>query len=229
MRSYFFLGELLIILKKRFLNSKRPIKKPLIVCLGLGLLLAWAFMALERSIIPTLIAISESRVAAIANEAIIDAVNGHIDTLLSGKKLLDFHVGDGGQLLYVQTNTANLNEIQAESLSVLQEAIADLKGFHIYVPLGQAFGSSIFASVGPNVKVTLFPYGYVNVKVLDSFEVTGINQIKYDITLRVTYTIQVVIPLISSRTQVSTDIPLATVLIPGKVPDTYLTIPYPTP
>jgi sporulation protein YunB len=186
-------------------------------------------MALERSIIPTLIAISESQVAAIANEAIISAVSGHIDTLLAGKRLLDFHVGDEGQLLYVQTNTADLNQIQSESLSVLQEAIANLEGFHIYVPLGQAIGSSIFASVGPRIKVTLIPYGYVSVKVLDSFEVTGINQIKYDITLRVTYTLQVVIPLISSKSQVSTDIPLATVLIPGKVPDTYLTVPYKSP
>ncbi len=189
-------------------------------------MLIWSLMVLEKSIIPTLIAISESRVTAIANEAIIDAVNAHIDSLLQGKKLLDFHVSSEGQLLYVQTNAADLNKIQSESLSILQAAITDLEGFEVHIPFGQAFGSSIFASFGPKIKVALFPYGHVNVQVLDSFEVTGINQVKYDLCLRATYTLQVVIPLISSKAQVSTDIPLATVLIPGKVPDTYLTIPY---
>jgi len=43
----------------------------------------------------------------------------------------------------------------------------------------------------------------------------------------VTCMVRVVIPLIAARTEVSTDVPLATILIPGKVPDTYLTLPTP--
>lgn len=226
MRGYLLEKELLIIFNRRFLNNIRRLQRPVAVMVGLGLIFAWLLVAVERSIIPTLITISESRVAAIANEAIIQAVNSHIDSLLEDKKLLDFHVGSEGQLLYVQTNTADLNRIQSECLALLQEAINDLEGFEIRIPFGQALGSSIFASMGPKIRVAMFPYGYVSVQVLDSFEVTGINQIKYDLCLHVVYTLQVVIPLISSKTHVSIDIPLATVLIPGKVPDTYLTIPY---
>jgi sporulation protein YunB len=186
------------------------------------------FVSVERSVIPTLIAVSESRVTAIANEAIRQAVNSHVDSLLQGKQLLDFHVGPEGELLYVQTNTSDLNKIQAESLAILQEAIEDLEGFEVRIPLGQALSSKIFASKGPKIKVTMFPFGHVNVQVMDTFEVTGINQIKYGLHLRVIYTLQVIIPLISSKTHVSIDIPLATVLIPGKVPDTYLMFPYDT-
>lgn len=185
-------------------------------------------LSVERSIVPTLIAISESRVTAIANEAIREAVTSHVNSLLEGKQLLEFRTGPQGELLYVQTNASDLNKIQAESLAILQKAINDLEGFVIGVPLGQALSSKIFASKGPEIKVTMFPVGHVNVQVVDSFEVTGINQIKYGLSLRVTYTMQVVIPLISSKTHVSMEIPLATVLIPGKVPQTYLMLPYET-
>jgi sporulation protein YunB len=199
------------------------------VATAIGLCMAFfLFVSVERSVIPTLIAVSESRVTAIANEAIRQAVNSHVDSLLQGKQLLDFHVGPEGELLYVQTNTSDLNKIQAESLAILQEAIEDLEGFEVRIPLGQALSSKIFASKGPKIKVTMFPFGHVNVQVMDTFEVTGINQIKYGLHLRVIYTLQVIIPLISSKTHVSIDIPLATVLIPGKVPDTYLMFPYDT-
>jgi hypothetical protein len=52
---------------------------------------------------------------------------------------------------------------------------AKLEGFNVYVPLGQALGSSIFAPSGPRIPITLYPYGSVEVNVNDSYEVTGIN------------------------------------------------------
>ncbi len=228
MRGYFLRKELLIIFNRRFLGRKKRFHRPLVVAAGLGLVLLFLFVSIERNVIPTLIAISESRVTAIANEAIRQAINSHVDSLLQDKRLLDFHVGPEGELLYVQTNTSDLNKIQAESLAILQEAIDELEGFEIRIPLGQALSSKLLAAKGPRIKVTMYPYGYVSVQVLDTFEVTGINQIKYSLYLKVICTLQVVIPLLSSKTHVSVDVPLATVLIPGKVPDTYLMFPYGT-
>ncbi|MGI6620581.1 MAG: sporulation protein YunB [Bacillota bacterium] len=217
--------ELLIILSRRLFNKRRRLKWHLVALAGLCSAF-FLFLSVEKNMIPTLIAISESQVTAIANEALRQAIDSHVDALLSGKKLLDFHTGPEGDLLYVQTNTSDLNRIQSEALAILQQAIADLEGFEISIPLGQALSSKIFAAKGPKIKVAMFPYGHVNVQVVDTFEVTGINQIKYGLDLRVTYTVQVVVPLISSKTHVSMDIPLATVLIPGRVPDTYLMFPY---
>ncbi len=193
--------------------------------LGVFAGLVWLLLALENAIVPTLVAISESEVARITNKAMIDAVNQHISTFLEGKTLLYFETGKDGQLLYIKTNTADLNRIQADALDVLQDAINRLEGFSVYIPLGQAFGSRIFAPVGPKIKVTLYPYGSVRTQVKDSFDVTGINQARYNIYLNVNCTVRVVVPFISSKAEVSADIPLTTILIPGKVPDTYLNLP----
>ncbi len=174
---------------------------------------------------PTLVAVSETEVTRVANQAMIQAVNSHIADLLAGKTLLDFKTNSAGEIMYVQVNNVDLNKIQAEALAVLQEAFLGLSGFKVYVPMGQVLGSRIFAPVGPKMPITLYPYGTVRVELQDSYEVTGINQTKFEVSLKVTCMVRVVIPLISARTEVSTVIPLATALIPGKVPPTYLSIP----
>ncbi|HHY75238.1 MAG TPA: sporulation protein YunB [Firmicutes bacterium] len=196
-----------------------------------GILLAvlitflWLFFLAERSIVPTIMAIAESETIRIANEVMMDTINEHLHTLLNGKVLLEFETGPTGDLLYVRTNSTALNQIQADALRVLQKAIDSIQDFTIYVPLGQALGSKLLASLGPRIPIRLIPYGSVRAQIYDSYDVTGINQTRYNILLRATCSVQVIIPLIAAETEVVTDIPLTTVLIPGKVPDTYLAIP----
>jgi sporulation protein YunB len=189
------------------------------------LALAFCLLAVERSIIPTLVAISESQVTRVANQAMVDAINHNITGLLQGKEILDLEINSQGELLYVSINAAELNKIQAEALTILQTAVSGLEGFTVRVPLGQVLGSRIFAPIGPSLRVRMIPYGAVTVQVMDSVEVSGINQMKYKIFLRVTCMVRVVIPLISTNKEVVTDIPLTTFIVPGKVPNTYLSIP----
>jgi len=191
------------------------------------LLFLWALNALETAATPTLIAIAETQVIRIANRAMIDAINDNISLLLDGKELLHFETGPTGELLYVRTNTGELNRIQADALAVLEDAFQELDGFTVSVPLGQALGSEMFAPYGPKINAKLYPYGSVSAEIRDSFEVTGINQTRYNLYLTVTCMVRVVIPLIAARAEVTTDVPLATILIPGKVPNTYLTLPTP--
>jgi sporulation protein YunB len=193
--------------------------------IGILALVMWLFSWAERSIVPTLVAIAESETTRVANEVMVNTINEHLATLLNGKVLLEFETGPTGDLLYVRTNTTALNQIQADALEVLQQAVGHLEGFTIRVPMGQAFGSKLFAPVGPKIPIRVFPYGSVRAQVYDSYDVTGINQTRYNILLRATCSVRVIIPLIAAETEVVTDIPLTTVLIPGKVPDTYLSFP----
>ncbi|HHY44887.1 MAG TPA: sporulation protein YunB [Firmicutes bacterium] len=183
------------------------------------------FFWIERSIAPTLVAIAESETLRVANEVMVSTINEHLHTLLNGKVLLEFETGPTGDLLYVRTNTTALNQVQADALEVLQKAVADLEGFTIRVPMGQALGSKLFAPLGPKIPIKVLPFGSVRAQVYDSYDVTGINQTRYNILLRATCSVKVIIPLIAAETEVVTDIPLTTVLIPGKVPDTYLSFP----
>ena len=92
------------------------------------------------------------------------------------------------------------------------------------MPRGQAF-PKLFAPVGPKIPIRVFPYGSVRAQVYDSYDVTGINQTRYNILLRATCSVRVIIPPHRSGDRSGDRHPLTTVLIPGKVPDTYLSFP----
>lgn len=190
--------------------------------LCVSVLLVVGLMALENALAPTLLAMSEAEVARVTTRVLVETINVRIASMLDGKELLEFKTNEQGDLLYVKANARELSELQAEALDVLEEAFKNLEGIEIAIPLGQALGSTIFAPNGPKVRITLFPYGTVQAQIRDSFDVTGINQVRYNVNLHVTCTVRVVIPLITSKTTIESDIPVASVFIPGKVPNTYL-------
>lgn len=180
---------------------------------------------IERSIMPAVTFVAEMEASRVVNEALVCAVNNHVVDFLTGRRLIETNLTESGELLYIRTKTDDLNRIQAEALDALQGAFASLERFSVHVPLGHALGSKIFAAYGPKIKVVLCPHGSIEVKVMDSFEVTGINQVKYHVYLEVEGVVKIVVPLLSSLVPVKTTIPLATLLIPGKVPHTYINIP----
>ena len=169
--------------------------KVVLYCLAALSLVMWFIRWVERSIVPTLVAIAESETTRVANEVMVNTINKHLAALLNGKVLLEFQTGPTGDLLYVRTNTTALNQVQADALDVLQEAVDTLEEFTIRVPMGQAFGSKLFAPVGPKIPIRVIPYGSVKAQVYDSYDVTGINQTRYNILLRATCTVRVIIPL----------------------------------
>lgn len=187
----------------------------------------FTFAFVERSVVPTLVALAEAEASGAANLLIVDTVRNEVLPLIQGKNLIEFVTGPSGEVVFVKVNSAYLGEVEAISLRALQDGLSRVGEFKVYVPLGQLLGSRILAASGPKIPVVLIPAGVVSTKISDSFEVAGINQTKYTLFLTARVSIKVVIPLVSSYAVVSAEVPLATVLIPGKVPDTYLSVPLP--
>lgn len=212
--------------RRRFVR-RRPPRRGLFWPLLFLAAAVFAFAFVERSVVPTVVALAESEASGAANRLIVDTVRNEVLPLLQGKDLVEFVTSASGEIVFVRVNSAYLGEVEAISLRALQEGLARVGEFKVYVPLGQLVGSRILAASGPKLPVTLIPAGVVSTKIADSFEVAGINQTKYTLFLTAKVSIKVVIPLVSSSTVVSAEVPLATVLIPGKVPDTYLSLPLP--
>ncbi len=212
--------------RRRFIRRRLPRRGLFWPLLFLAAAL-FTFAFVERSVVPTLVALAEAEASGAANLLIVDTVRNEVLPLIQGKNLIEFVTGPSGEVVFVRVNSAYLGEVEAISLRALQDGLSRVSEFKIYVPLGQLVGSRILAAFGPKIPVALIPAGVVSTKISDSFEVAGINQTKYTLFLTARVSIKVVIPLVSSSAVVSAEVPLATVLIPGKVPDTYLSVPLP--
>ncbi|MBT9155457.1 MAG: hypothetical protein DDT37_00424 [Firmicutes bacterium] len=107
------------------------------------------------------------------------------------------------------------------------ETLENLREENITIPLGQAFGSALFAHVGPVINFRILPAGTVSVEVTDAFESAGINQTRHKIYLEIFADLRIVVPLMQRALRVHLEVPVADVIYLGAVPETVVNLPFP--
>ncbi|MDA8234488.1 MAG: sporulation protein YunB [Clostridia bacterium] len=212
-------------------RRKRPLlwtnrqRKPKIVLMFFVLLLLggfWLLITAERSLGPTMVSITEAKSKQIAVEIIHRAIKEEVSQQLDYQDLMLTHKDEQGHLVMVQPDIAKIDRLQAKTTLIINERFKKLSDQKIGIPLGQLLGSKFFANIGPQVRISVKPVGTVNVRMVSGFEEAGINQTRHTIALRIEGRINIVIPLLSSGTKVTTDVLIADNVFFGQVPNIYL-------
>ncbi|GIM47184.1 sporulation protein YunB [Collibacillus ludicampi] len=204
----------------------RPARKPvnrwrmiLSVTLITVFFLAWqTFYFVENNLRPTFLNLAESTSQRIATEAINDAIIGKISKVADYDKLIDLTQDRDGHVVAARLNFAETAKIQGEATSIVQGVLRDLQENKIEIPLGQAFHSTVFSTVGPKITLTMIPYGSARSWVETEFKQAGINQTLSIIYLNIETQVGAIVPLASKQVQVQTKIPIAYTVLVGDVP-----------
>jgi|CZCB01.1.fsa_nt_gi sporulation protein YunB len=191
----------------------------LIVIIGVFWLVFWI---LNARLGPVVAEMSKARATNLATRAISNAVYERVGDQLALDQLLHTEKDKDGQIVYLQINTAQANKLAAEASLAVHEALKDLSHQEVYIPLGQIFGTQLFAGRGPKIPVRIVPVGAVESFVQEEFLAQGINQTSYKLYIIVTATVSIAVPLVRTQSTVQANIPVASVIIPGAVPQVYL-------
>ncbi len=186
------------------------------------------FMLMEQNLRPTIMASASYYADMLATEAINNAIRDEIAEEMIYDNLIKLEKDDNDRILMAQINTMEVNRIMSSTTLEVQETLRALQGEVIKLPLGQALGSYILANIGPRIPVVLLPIGKVNTDIVDVFEEAGINQTRHKIYLNVKAEVQVIVPLMSSATEVVTQVPIADSIYQGEVPDTVINLQFPS-
>jgi len=125
----------------------------------------------------------------------------------------------------MQANTVKINQMAADITLNVQKKLKELDAKKVSIPMGQLFGSYLFADWGPHLQIVIHPIGTINVNVVDRFEQAGINQTRHKIYFSFDTTVKVVIPLHSGEVKVATMVPVAENIVVGDVPETVINFP----
>lgn len=180
------------------------------------------FAFTERQIAPSVLAIAEARARIIATEAINKAVKERITKNIKYTDLIAIHKDVTGQVTLIQINTIEINRIETETSLEVVKTLKEISMEKIKIPLGLITGSKILSNMGPSINVSLYPVGTAYVDTSEAFEEAGINQTRHKILLDITAQVRIVQPLLSSRVEIKTSIPIAETIIIGSVPQTIL-------
>lgn len=211
-------------MKRRFGKKYKHKNKSLLLIAFLILAFLYLFNYVERNIRPTVLAMSEIKARLIASQAISDAVNAQIASH-DFDDIMFVKTDNSGKVTMVQANTVKMNKLASDTSLAIQEKIQDIAARGLSIPLANVFGSQIFASAGPKIRVEIQPAGSVNVDFYTDFEEAGINQTRLKIYLIVKTDVQIIVPLASNKVDVTAHIPVAETIIVGDVPESYITVP----
>ncbi len=232
-----------IILKKsKYKMKKSTIFILIFICFVISLFLTFRFI--NKKISPVLMSYSELEMKKfsnlIINTAIANEINSDIDInelFIIGKdnnneiKTIDFNPLFVNKLLTSITSNVhkNLKYIEQGKFELLEikEELADYnqndlkKGIIFQVPSGLVFNNPLLANIGPKIPVKLSLVGDIVSNVNTKVTNYGINNAMIEVSINVELNEQIILPFVSKKVNLVTNVPVAVKLIQGNVPNYY--------
>lgn len=99
--------------------------------------------------------------------------------------------------------------------------LADKDPTVVEIPIGQAFGNTILANLGPKIPVNFEIVGSIQSDMIMEEEEFGINAALFNIYVKVQVSVQIIVPFSTKPANISTKIYIDSRTIMGDVPDFY--------
>ncbi|PYY30262.1 sporulation protein YunB [Paenibacillus illinoisensis] len=214
-------------MRKRW-RSRRRRKPPsgkrkmwLIILLVAVFCLMQGFAYVDKKMKPPIMHLAKIRVKQIATEAINKAITAQVAEGKSTEGLIDWKTDTAGKVSGFMLNYDEHMRITASTMNIVQSTLQNVHMLKEKIPLGQALGSPVLASFGPNIPVRIEPQGAVKVDLNTRQQNAGINMILVEVYIHIIAEVAVVVPFDMEPETVDTEIPISYLLVVGDVPMYY--------
>ncbi|WP_170948266.1 sporulation protein YunB [Paenibacillus sp. 7516] len=213
---------------RRRWRSRRRRKPPsgkrkmwLIILLVAVFCLMQGFAYVDKKMKPPIMHLAKIRVKQIATEAINKAITAQVAEGKSTEGLIDWKTDTAGKVSGFMLNYDEHMRITASTMNIVQSTLQNVHMLKEKIPLGQALGSPVLASFGPNIPVRIEPQGAVKVDLNTRQQNAGINMILVEVYIHIIAEVAVVVPFDMEPETVDTEIPISYLLVVGDVPMYY--------
>jgi sporulation protein YunB len=130
-----------------------------------------------------------------------------------------------GHITLVSADSQTLNEISILAVTKAKEKLSNIENISMEIPLGDILFSSLFAGMGPKIKIGAAPVGEIFSDYKCEFSDAGINQTKFSIFIVQEAELRMRIGFSSYILKAKTEVPVCETIVVGTVPQTYATLP----
>ena len=203
-------------------RKRAPGARGLVIALGaIALVAMLVTIWLNAGMQDAMHALAIARVKAAAAKAMNDAILERMAEQ-SGSVV---RVRETGEKVYMlEADTALMNALAAECAESAQDKIAAIGEQGISVAIGTITGIPFLAGKGPGLRVSFTPAGSVRSEFDSEFVASGINQTLYRVKLKLTASVQIVLPGVFDSVSVSAEAAIAETLVVGEVPEVYTNV-----
>lgn len=208
------------------IRSARPLLMRLAITLLILMLIGIIlFVIVDKNTAPTVIAMAEAKVRAMAVKAMNDSVRAVMTNPLKYTDLIKIVQDNEGKIKLIQADTVKMNDIAMTTAMMCQDNIANIG--EIGIPLGTVLGGQLLSGRGPTIYAKIVPVGSVTTDFESEFQNQGINQTRHKIYLNVHTSVRIVVPSQSKQIDVTTKVLVTECIIIGEVPSSYVNVANP--
>lgn len=197
---------------------------PALITLAVALIVAAAIITLlENKLRPVVAEIASAQAQNTMTAVVENAVTA--DLAARQVSYADFVTvqRDGeGAITALTTDMARMNQLRAELIASILEALEGVDVSEIAVPLGSLFDLEPLWAKGPAIKARAMTVGTVRAEFDSQLTSAGVNQTLHRIWMEVDVPMTLLLPGGAAETVLHTRLCVAETVIVGKVPDTYL-------
>lgn len=126
-----------------------------------------------------------------------------------------------GKIVAIEADTAKINKFKSALLTDIQKRIKDYGKQTVHIPAFSASGLHILSGIGPKIPLHIQPMSIVNSEISDSFDSAGINNIKHQLNLKITFDIRYTGFMYAKNEKTEIEVPIAESVISGDIPYYY--------
>ncbi|HWQ57599.1 MAG TPA: sporulation protein YunB [Clostridia bacterium] len=205
-----------IVCRKRTGARKKIMAAFVIVAVVMLAAIVWLNAGMHKA----MEALAISRVKSVAARAMNQAILESLGESSDGAAVI--HVRETGERVYlIETDAYRMNTLAAQCVQTAQDHIAEIGELGVSIPVGTITGIPFLAGYGPKLKVIFTPAGSVQSAFDTEFTSSGINQTLYRVKLKLTASVQIVMPGIYQAVSVTSEAAIAESVIVGEVPEVY--------
>ncbi|BAU26808.1 sporulation protein YunB [Aneurinibacillus soli] len=190
----------------------------LVIFLGLSI---QTFYYIEKNLEPVIRDIARARVEQMATKTLHDAISEKIVKETNFKELVQVQKDKNGKVQVASFDYDRYAHIVASVTENVEHTLEKLEQAPEKIPLGQALRSNLLAQYGPDIPITLVPYGSAHVELKPEVKEAGINMVLVTVYVVVHTKIKIVIPFTTEPASITMEIPISNALIVGDVPQFY--------
>lgn len=210
-------------MRRKIKKKPHPLRRRLkILLLAIVFLAASYLYVVQTNFKPTLEELAEYECRAIVVQAMNDAVATEIEANSQlYEDLYQLEYDSSGALQAITANTPALNRARTALIRAVESTLAALEETELEIPFGSLTGVTALGGLGPTWKLTLLPDAYVEGNLREDVQSVSINRTRYTITLNLQATISMILDGNTATAQVSSQIPIAGILLNGDTPAYY--------
>lgn len=218
---------------RRPVNRRRPVWTgpgpalripPALITLAVALIVAATIIALlENKLRPVVAEIAAAQAQNIMTAVVENAVTADLAARqVSYADFIAIQRDEGGAITALTTDMARMNQLRAELIASILEALEGVDVSEVAVPLGSLFDLEPLWAKGPAIKARSMTVGTVRAEFDSQLTSAGVNQTLHRIWMEVDVPMTLLLPGGAAETVLHTRLCVAETVIVGKVPDTYL-------